>query len=59
MSVASAVKCPVASGDSTTGTVSGDVYAWDDKDFRDNIFKVDPSSWRVEWDVPHFKVLVI
>jgi hypothetical protein len=50
MSSSSAVKCPVASGDSTTGTVSGDVYAWDYKDFRDNVFKVDPSSLRVEWD---------
>ena len=44
------MNCPVAWGDSTTGTVSGDVYAWDYKDFRDHIFKVDPSSLRVEWD---------
>jgi hypothetical protein len=50
MSSSSAVKCPVASGDSTTGTVSGDVYAWDYKDFRDNVVKVDPASLRVEWD---------
>jgi hypothetical protein len=34
MSSASAVNCPVASGDSTTRTASGDVYAWDYKDFH-------------------------
>jgi hypothetical protein len=50
MSSSSDVKCPVASGDSTAGTVSGDVYAWDYTDFRDNVFKVDPSSLRMQWD---------
>jgi hypothetical protein len=43
MSSASAVNCPVASMDSTTGIVSGDVHAWDYRDFRDNMFKVDAS----------------
>jgi hypothetical protein len=40
----------VASRDSITGAVSGDVYARDYKDFRDNIFKVDASSLSVEVD---------
>jgi hypothetical protein len=44
------VKCPLASGDSTTRTVSGDVYAFLYACFRNNVFKVNPESLRVQWD---------
>jgi hypothetical protein len=50
MSSASAVNRSVASRGSITGAVSGDVYAWDYKDLRDNIFKVDALSLRAELD---------
>jgi hypothetical protein len=50
MSSASAVNRPVASRDSATRAVSGDVYAWDYKDFRDKIFKVDAACLRMERD---------
>jgi hypothetical protein len=50
MSSSAAVKCPLASGDSNAGTVSGVVYVFLYTDFRDNVYKVDPSSLRVQWD---------